>query len=274
MPTSAATAGQLSYTCEAPFGPYTFKVSADTDLPQSAPPGAALSGTATYTVVIPDNLRNLMYDTTNARFVEGTAAIQATTFGAAGSLSGTVPKTAIPASGELTVVASSAVVATAPATPGAYQIVAGDFTTKIKLTKQDGSPADVISEIDVPCTLNAGQDAVVDTLTVDPAAPIPTPATKVDSTTTAKAAYAKKAKKAVVKVKVVGADGTPGTGKVKVTMKLGKKTKTLRASLSASGKAKAVFKKVTKKGKYVFTTVYAGSATQNPSKKKVVLRIR
>lgn len=277
VPASAATTGQLSYTCDAPLGPYTFKVSADTSLPATAPPGAALSGTATYTVVIPDSLRNTMYGLAGARFVEGTAAIKATSFGTPATLDGTLPKTPIPASGELTVVATSALAMTAPATAGAYQVVAGDFTTKIKLTKADGSPA-TVPEADVSCTLNPGQNAVVDTLTVDPAAPVPTPpqtpAAKVDSTTTAKAAYVAKAKKAVVKVKVVAADGTPGTGKVKVTMKLGTKTRAVQAVLSASGSAKAVFTKVTKKGRYVFTAAYPGSGTHNPSKKKVVLRIR
>jgi hypothetical protein len=270
VPASAATSAPLTYTCDGPpFSPYTFKVTADTTLPETAPPGAALTATATYTVVIPDNLRNLMY-AIGGRNVEGTAAIGATAFGAAATLNGTVPKTAVPASGDLTVVASSPVKATAPATAGAHQVVAGNFTTAIKVTREDGTTA---SEQNVSCVLDAGQNAVVDTLTVDAAAPAP-PVTKADTATTAKAAYAKKAKKATVKLTVTGADGTPGTGKVKVTMKAGKKTRTVNATLNASGKAKAVFAKVSKKGKYVFTATYAGSDTQNASKKKVVLKVK
>ncbi len=281
VPASAATAAPLTYTCDAPAGPYEFKVNADTTLPATATAGAALSGSLTYDVVIPDALRNLMYSVVNARFVEGTATIQTTAFGTPLSLAGSVPKTPVPAAGDLTVVSTSALAVTAPTAAGAYNIVAGDFKTLIKLTKDEqGTPGDFISEVDVDCKLNAGQNAVIDTVAVT-AAPVVTPpvvtppvVAKQASTTTAKVKFAKKSKKATVKVSVKGADGTAGTGKVKVKVKIGKKTKTVSATLNAAGKAKAVFKKIAKKGTYKFKVAYAGSDTQNASKAKATLKVK
>lgn len=276
---ATAVTPTLDYTCEAPGGPYTFKVVADTTLPETATTGQALTGTATYTVTIPDALRNLIYGVTNSRFVEGTAAINATAFGAPAALTGAVPKTPIPAAGDFQVVATSPVSLKAPATAGAATIVAGNFDTTVKLTKDEaGTPGDIVSETTIKCVLAAGQNAVVDTVQVSApttTTPQPPAPAKVDTATTVKAKFAKKKKTITAVVKVKGTDATKGTGRVKVTLKLGKKkVKTINAKLAANGVAKAVFKKITKKGKYKLQAVYAGSATQNGSKGKATLKVK
>jgi hypothetical protein len=273
VPANAATAAPLNYTCTVPFlGAKTFTVTADTTLPDSVVAGSPLSGKADFTVTVPDDVRGLMAGLGD--HIEGTADVQATSFGAAATLAGVIPSTAVPTTtGPFAIPASAPISGTAPTTPGTYQLLAGDFTANAKLTKTDGSE---FGPVALPCTLDAGQNAVVDTVTVT-APPVVTPpppaVVKVASTSTVKAKYAAKAKKIVAKVAVKGADGKPGTGKVKVTLKLGKKTKTVSATLSSLGKAKAVFKKITKPGKYKITVAYAGSDTQNASTAKTVLKI-
>ncbi|UUZ58435.1 hypothetical protein [Nocardioides sp. B-3] len=102
----------------------------------------------------------------------------------------------------------------------------------------------------------------------------PAPPAKQNTTTAAKAKYSTAKKKATVTVAVKGADGKPGTGSVKVTVKLGtKKIKTITAALSSSGVAKAVFKKIAAKGKYKVTVKYAGSATTNASSGKTTFKV-
>ena len=155
---------------------------------------------------------------------------------------------------------------------GDVAIVAGDFTAVLAGKDGSGNPT-LLSPYTIPCKLQAGQNALVDTVKV--VAPGEVVPVKVDSKTTVKAKFAKKKKAITANAKVVGTDGKPGTGKVKVTLKLGKKkVKTIQAKLSATGAAKAVFKKISKKGKYTVEVAYAGSATQNASKAKATVKVK
>ncbi|UUZ58436.1 Ig-like domain repeat protein [Nocardioides sp. B-3] len=260
MVPAEAASQTLNYTCPVLNEPKQFKLTADTTLPDTAVAGSAITGTTSASVVIGDDVRDTMYGFIGARQVKGTATISATAFGSAASLAATIPLTPVPASGELTIPASGPVALTAPTTTGVHEIHAGNFTTQITLVKEDNSE---VGPIQLNCTLDAGQNTLIDTVTVT-AAPTPPPVVKVDTSTTAKAKYAAATKKATVKVVVKAASGG-ATGKVAVTLKKGsKKIKTISVNLAA-GKAKAVFKKVKAKGKYKVTASYAGSPTTNPS---------
>lgn len=269
-----AVSQTLTYTCPVGGADRQFKLIADTTLPDTAVAGSALSGAANASVVIGDDVRSLMYGFLGARAVKGTASISTTAFGAPKAFAATIPLTTVPATGELTVPAAGPVALTAPATAGVYEIRAGNFTTAITLVKEDNSE---VGPINVSCTLDAGQNTLIDTVTVTApttATPPPTtaPVVKVATTTTAKAKYVAASKKATVKVAVKAATGTP-TGKVAVTVKKGaKKIKTITVNLS-SGKAKAVFKKISAQGKYKVAVKYAGSATTNPSSARTTFKV-
>ena len=279
---AGAESGSLKYTCTDPLNQTrAFTVKADTNAPASVKVGETFTPSVTATVTAPDALRATLYDTAGARTVEGSTNAQgkSTSFaftvnGAAGELPATIPVTPVPASGDLVVNATATGAPVTATAAGSIKITAGNFTA-VLAGKNGTGGASLLSPYTIPCTLDAGQDATVDTVQVTPATTTPPPApVKVDSTTKATAKYAKKAGKAVVKAKVAGSDGTKGSGKVKVTLKLGKKSKTVNARLSASGKAKAVFKKITKPGTYKVKVSYAGSETQGSSKDKTTLNVR
>lgn len=236
VPVSAATVAPLNYDCVTRQLTERFTVTADTDVPATVTAGAPVTDTATYTIMYPVTPSQ----TAPLRFVEGTAAITTTVFGAPLPLTATMPRVTVGTYGDFSLVAASGLSATAPATPGSYDIVAGDFSVVLDLTQEDGTPY-MVPRVEFVCTLVAGQNAVVDTVEVVAAPPPPAP-TKVDSTMKAKATYAKKADRAKVKVTVTGADGTAGSGKVKIVVKHGKKKVKATQKTQNESRAKATFR--------------------------------
>lgn len=278
-----AVSQTLTYTCPVGGADRQFKLTADTTLPDTAVAGSDLTAAANSTVVIGNDVRDLMYGLFGAREVKGTASIETTTFGAPATLAATIPLTPVPSAGDLTVPAAAPVALKAPATAGVHEIHAGDFSAVVTLVKEDKSE---VGPITLDCTLDAGQNTLIDTLNVTAPTTTPTPTptptvtptpttapvVKVATTTTAKAKYAAASKKATVKVLVKAATGTP-TGKVAVTVKKGaKKIKTITVNLSA-GKAKAVFKKISAQGKYKVSVKYAGSTTTNTSSARTTFKV-
>ena len=93
-------------------------------------------------------------------------------------------------------------------------------------------------------------------------APTTSTAAKSGSTTKAGAVYRDAKDKLVAKAKVVADQGGAATGEVKLVLKRnGVKLKTATVDLNDLGKAKRVFKKITKAGTYKVVARYLGSAT-------------
>ena len=97
---------------------------------------------------------------------------------------------------------------------------------------------------------------------------------KDSSKTTAKASYSKARKKATGVAHVRGATfGLTGTGKVKFTLKRGTSKVATKTVSLRKGAAKAVFKSVSKRGKYSITASYGGSAGLGKSSGKATFRV-
>jgi len=274
---AGAASGNVIFVCTTPVGDKEFVTVADTNLPATLTAGQSVPVTITASVTIPADLSELAYGFLGARTVEGTAVVKSKLNGAAlPDINASVPSVPVPASGPVTVVATGAGPAFAPTAAGNYVFSMDTYTASLSFKKEDGVEAIKVDTSCTPKVVGPAQNLSVDSVTVA-AAPTTTPppaVVKVASTSTVKAKYTAKSDKIVAKVAVKGADGKPGTGKVKVTLKLGKKAKTVSATLNAQGKALAVFKKITKPGKYKITVAYAGSDTQNASTAKTVLKIK
>jgi hypothetical protein len=99
--------------------------------------------------------------------------------------------------------------------------------------------------------------------------------TKDASKTTVNAAYSKAKKKAVGVAHVKGKTfGLRGTGKVRFTLKRGTTKIAAKTVSLRKGAAKAVFKSVSKRGRYSITASYRGSAGLRPSSARDTFRIR
>ncbi len=273
-PAAQAESAALAYTCKISlFDGEKLSVVVDTDLPDTVKAGSSTPVKVTANVSLAEakggalpTLRNL-----NAASVLGSAEVGWTLDGAeqkAAVLS--IPSTVVPAAGALALTATGPAAAFAPTQPGTYVIKAGAFTGKLDLKKANGQPTDLINSADIACAPNAGQDLTVDTVQVT-AGDKPTVATSV---TKAKAKYAKK-KKSVSASATVKASGKAASGKVKFTLKRGKKVvRVSTKTLNKKGVAKATFKKVSRKGTYTLTAKYAGSKTVKASKKVVTFKVR
>jgi hypothetical protein len=94
------------------------------------------------------------------------------------------------------------------------------------------------------------------------------------SATTLKATYAKATKKATGVAHVKGKTfGLTGTGKVKFTLKRGTTKVATKTVALKKGAAKAVFAKVSKRGKYSITASYGGSAGLGKSSKRATFKV-
>ena len=97
------------------------------------------------------------------------------------------------------------------------------------------------------------------------------PATKTATKITAKKKTFK-AKKKTKKYAITLKAGSKAVSKVKVTIKVGKKT--YKATTNAKGKATFKIKKLTKKGKYTATVKFAGNSLYKASSKKVKITVK
>lgn len=257
MSPAQAESATLNYTCEVPaLGGKTFTVVADTSAPAKMQAGTSTKASITAKVTIPEDVAGLISGALGASTVEGTASSTTTVNGKNRAVDLTIPNTEIP-DGELTIVASGAA-KIAATKAGKLVLGTGDFSADLLFLKEDGSEA---LAAEVPCTLDEGQNATVDTVKV----------VKAKSTTKVQKVKGKK-KKAVVKVKVKSKTSAKATGKVKITLK-GPKKVTKKVKVNKKGVAKVTVKKL-KKGKYKVVAKYLGNKNVKASKGKAKGKVK
>jgi hypothetical protein len=181
-----------------------------------------------------------------------------------------VPSTPVgPASGNTVATGSGTVTLDYP-TAGTKTMRTGNFTAT--LTGFNASDVQVGNPVPIDCVAPTdGTTVLKDSLSN----PLAITVAKDSSTTSVTAAYSKAHKKATGTAKVKGATyGLRGTGKVKFTLKRGThKVATKTVSLK-KGAAKAVFAKVSKRGRYTISGSYLGSGGLKKSSDKAGFRIR
>lgn len=252
-PAHAASA-PLAFSCAVAGTTQAVSTVIDTDAPATAEAGTSIANLSA-TMDVPEGLVTTLNGLQVAN-VEGAADVTLKVGGEARTVTVTVPRTPVPATGSMKISVTGALGA-ALAKAGVTKVEADKYTAKLKLTKADGTPA-AVPAADLACTPPAA-DLTVDSVTV----------TKATTTTTARA-KAKKKGKAVVKVRVAGADAT---GKVVVKAKP-KKGKAVKAKGTvANGKATLKLKGL-KKGKYKVSVTYKGDANNNASKDKTKLKVK
>lgn len=269
-PATAAESGLLNYTCNFPvLGDRT--VTGKHVIDDSVVYGGTVGVSSDIT--IPEDVRAGLHDLLLAREVAGSITNQAKAANLLDiAVEQVIPKTAVPSSGTMTLTARGGVdttpyVAAAPAGASiniglndradAPEIEAELFTYTAEGTEAGPLP--------VPCELIDGQNLAIGDVAV----------VQAKTKTAAKLAYKKKAKKMVAKVTLdARQSGATVDGTVKFTLKRGKKTvgnKTVE--LKANEKAKAVFKKVKKSGKYKVVAKYVGTdnfvKSKGNAKKKI-----
>jgi hypothetical protein len=253
----SASATPINFDCTVPvLGANTFAVDVTTNAPATAPAGTSFSPTVTSTMTVPDALADSMRLFFNPDAIGGT--VQATNLvdGVAVKTTITIPKTAVPSDGPIALTGTGVMPAVTAGTEGTtHQIVAGAQNVGMTLfSGSNGTP------FDIPCAPAPGQNTVIGKVTAS-AAPA--------STTTLKAKYAKKSRKATVTASV-SAPGANPSGTINFTLKKGKKVKTKTVAISG-GTAKATFKKLPK-GKYKVTASYTGSVGSSSATTKLKVR--
>lgn len=222
------------------------------------------------TVTAPPTVRGAAYSLLNGRFLEGTADVQGTFGTEAITLGATVPRTEISGTAGDSLILPVTGGTTFTATEvGVQDVTIPGFTADLIMTKADDST----SPLEVTCEAK-DPSAVAGTVTVEPGEV--TPAKVASTTKIKKAKFAKKKKRINVTAQVRTADKKAAKGKVKVTLKKGKKTvKVIKGKkLNKKGIAKVKFNKIAKKGKYKVIVQYQGNKQTKKSKKNAVVRVK
>lgn len=247
-PAAQAASGSLAYTCNTGLlGEKTFKVVLDSNAPATILVGKTITPKVTAKVEVPVDVVNTLVGFVGASSVSGTAQAESVVANVAQTIAMSVPKTKVASGAPLEVVASGVAAPVTGARIGdVLTLAGGNFVTTLDFRKADGTSA---IESEIPCVLNAGQNAKFDTVRV------------VDSSAIkATAAYKKAGKSVLATAKLTTGAGTPVSGKVQFVLKKGaKKVGSLNAVVT-KGVARATFKKVAKKGAYQVIAVYGGSA--------------
>ena len=167
-PATAASAS-LAYNCtspQIPGGPYVFAAVIDTNAPATLGSGLTAALTTTATVIVPANLAD-QFRAGGVTTVDGSAAATGTVDGVHRQTTLTIPKTAVTP----TVGTTTTVVGTGPSgsiTGGAagtsILLGAGDFTAAI--TGYNSAGIAVGPAYNFTCTLQAGQNLLVDTVSI------------------------------------------------------------------------------------------------------------
>ena len=167
-PATAASAS-LAYNCtspQIPGGPYVFAAVIDTNAPATLGSGLTAALTTTATVIVPANLAD-QFRAGGVTTVDGSAAAAGTVDGVHRQTTLTIPKTAVTP----TVGTTTTVVGTGPSgsiTGGAagtsILLGAGDFTAAI--TGYNSAGIAVGPAYNFTCTLQAGQNLLVDTVSI------------------------------------------------------------------------------------------------------------
>ncbi len=259
-PSSAAT-GTLAYTCTVPVsGAKPFTAVADTDAPGKIAYGETVTPTVTGTHHLPRGRHHHPAGcTVGAKKVDGKADVAATVDGVATPWTLAVPQTNVPPNGALVLTGTGpAGTFTGTKVGTVYDLAVGNFTATINNYQANGTPTTTLPTAVVPCVLNAGQNAAVDTIKV----------VKDVTTTTVKAPDISKGEQARAKVKVVSDHGQTAKGKIKAKLvRNGNVIVTKLVSLQ-EGKRKVKFVTLTKTGNYSVKVKYVGNQNFKGSSSK------
>lgn len=258
-PAGAAT-GTLAYTCTVPVsGAKQFTAVADTDAPAKIAYGETVTPTATGTITFPEDVTTTLRDTVGAKKVDGKADVAATVDGVATPWTLAVPQTNVPPNGSLVLTG------TGPAGPFSgtkvgtvFDIAVGNFTATINNYQANGTPTTTLPTAVVPCVLNPGQNAAVDTIKV----------VKDVTTTTVKAPDISKGEQARAKVKVVSDHGQTAKGKIKAKLVRNGKVMVTKLVSLQEGKRTVKFVSLTKTGNYSIKVKYVGNENFKGSSSK------
>ena len=244
-----------------------------------ATPAQAAPTPAAFTCTLPMFSRTMAYPTTAELTAQRVSSGSVRLTMKLGSMPGLAPVPLNGAETSLTVTAAVAgqpvtltgkhSVTVGPSAPIPMPAVTADVATSaaslpVTVTKVDAISSAMGLDVAVHCTPDS---AFSHTVTVAAAA---APA-RASSVTTARTKVSKK-KVATVSVGVKGSRGT-ATGKVKVTVKKGKKVVKRSTVTLRKGKA-AVRTKRLAKGRYSVTVSYAGSSAYKASSRKTTFRVR
>ncbi|WP_114422141.1 hypothetical protein [Nocardioides houyundeii] len=284
-PSASAASASVTYNCTLLGGFLTsnFTTVSDTNVPATVALGSSTPIGFSATITVPAATAGTARALGDK--VAGTASIATTINGVAAPASATIPSTPLGTAGDLVLTISGSGTANYVAdTAGVKTIKAPSYTADLVFTN---SSTGGTTPVDVNCTAATGADTTVDTFTVtDPNAPAPTPtptptptpapAVQASTTKVLKANYKKKAKKLVTRVQVRNEDKTAAAGDVKLVLKKGNKKvgKTVTVTLNKKGKAKHVFTKISKKGKYTLKANYKGADLSKRSKTTYTIKIK
>lgn len=259
---AAASSAALTYTCISPgfAGPKQFTMVADTDAPGRIAYGETVTPTATGRVTVPEDVTTTIRDGLMAKKVDGKADVAATVDNETRPWDLAIGQTNVPPKGTMTLEGTgSAGEFRGTEVRRVYNVAVGDFTATLNFYNANGTPA--APSTTVVCTLNAGQNAAVDTVKV----------VKDKTTTAVTARDIRKGQKAKAKIKVTSDFGLTTKGKLKVKLlRNGKKLKSKQVYLR-DGQRKVKFVRVRNtsgdyaiKAKYVGHPNFRGSSARDP----------
>ena len=140
---------------------------ADTDAPGKIAYGETVTPTATGTITFPEDVTTTLRDGVGAKKVDGKADVAATVDGVATPWTLAVPQTNVPPNGSLVLTGTGpAGTFTGTEVGTVYDIAVGNFTATINNYQANGTPTTILPTAVVPCVLNPGQNAAVDTIKV------------------------------------------------------------------------------------------------------------
>ena len=247
-PTDAAT-GTLTYTCAVPgLGDQPFTMVADTDAPKKIAYGETVAPTTTGTVTVPENVTTFVRDANGAKKVDGKADVASTVDGSASPWALTVPRTNVPPNGGMALVGKGPTGTFEGKKVGSvYDIAVGNFTATMNFYEANDTPS-VPPSAQIPCTLNPGQHAAVDTIAV----------VKDATTTGATAPDISKGAKAQARVLVGSEHGTTPKGKIKAKLVRNGKIWQTKILTLREGARTVTFQRIRVKGNFKVRVKYVG----------------
>lgn len=246
-PATAASAA-LVYTCTVPaVGAKTFTVSLDTDAADSIAFGEKITPALSASLTIPEDLANSLRGL-QAKKASGSSSQDLVVDGVTATVAMTIKESVVPPNGPIVLDATGTLAEMTGKRAGTpIAITAANLTATLTFTQANGTPA--FGPVTVPCTLNPGQNPVVDSIAV----------TKDATKTVVRAPNIAKGKVAKARIKVTSEHGVVPVGKVKAILKRGSaKVMAVKAKL-VDGKVKVPFKALRKAGKYTVVAKYLGS---------------
>lgn len=263
VPSSAATryttqSATMNYTCPTPVGNVTFTARVETDLPATVVPGTPVTPRYRATVVVPQNLIEVLYDY-GYRDVDGSASLALTANGVASVLESDVAARDIVDAKPLPIVLEhTGSPFVAGAAGSAIKVAAGKLVATLNIWKGTDGEGNRVepSTLAATCTPAAGVSTLVAAVKVQDRSTVsvrPIKAVKRGDVATVRVSVSARSMPAgSVTVKIGGATkkatlkGGRATVKVKIAkaMKPGRKTVTVTYLGSTSVTAKSVSAKV------------------------------